>query len=140
MEQEKKEKKSRAEKKVLKRDRVAFLANALLDGKSERIIKTMWCHTYGLDPAKNSNHRDMWRDDLTKAYALLKRTDDADTYKEAAQRLYIARYTELYNEAVDKGDYRLAADILAKSAKILGLEVQKVEADVNSTIEVVWES
>lgn len=58
---------------------------------------------------------------------------------ENAKEVFLARYSALYEKAVEKEDIKTAADIVQKSAKLLGLDVQKVDAKVDADIEVTWE-
>lgn len=112
----------------LNEDKNKFIQNCLLRGYSELKIQNLYKERYGSD---DYHHR------FTEAYRKLKTDDCLNSLQEAACQVYLARYNDLYSQAIEQEDYKLAADILAKSQKILGLESQKVDAKVDTTIEVV---
>lgn len=112
----------------LNEDKNKFIQNGLLRGYSELKLRNLYKERYGSD---DFNSR------LPEAYRKLKTDNCLNSLQEAACQVYLARYNDLYSQAIEQEDYKLAADILAKSQKILGLESQKVDAKVDTTIEVV---
>lgn len=57
-------------------------------------------------------------------------------FNENAKEIFLARYSALYEKAVEADDIKTAADIIQKSTKLLGLDVQKVDAKVDAVVEV----
>lgn len=110
--------------------RIGYIIGLFLDGKTDKQVHTMYKQKF--DECEATYYRD-------RKAALNQIQDSLDGFTRYARNVFLARYEELYTQALEKDDIKLAADITQKGVKLLGLEVNKVEANVDSSITVEWD-